>query len=84
MPEKGIKRYYTFNTEGYPYELIFGHFNYQHIPPDYYDFLNDDDDNDNNITVTPVEYVFPDNEVVDDAIGPNSPVTDSNHEDIEH
>ena len=56
-----IELYDTFNTKGFPYEILFGNFHDQPIPPDYYDFLNDNDDDDNNIPGTPVDDVFPDN-----------------------
>ena len=59
-----IERYDNFNTKGSPYELLFGDFYYQPIPPDYYDFLDDNDGYDNNIPGTPVDNVFPDKTVV--------------------
>ena len=53
-----IERYGAFNTKGCPDELIFGDFNDQPIPSNYYNLLNDDDDNDydygNNIPGNPV------------------------------
>ena len=64
MTEDVIERYDTFNTKGCSYELIFGDFNDQPIPPDYYYFLNDDDGKGNNITGTTVGDVIPDNKVV--------------------
>ena len=54
-----IERYDNFNTKGSPYELLFGDFYYQPIPPDYYDLLNDDDDDINNTPGTPVDDVSP-------------------------
>ena len=36
------------------------------IPSNYYNILNDNDDNGNNITGTPVEYAVPDNKGVED------------------
>ena len=61
MNEDAIERYYTFNKKGYPDELIFGDFNDQPIKSGYYNILNDDNDDDNNITSTSVDYVLPDN-----------------------
>ena len=43
-----IECYDTFNTKGCSDELLFGYFCDQLIPPDYYYFLNDNDENDNN------------------------------------
>ena len=40
--------------------LIFGNFIDQPIPPDYYNFLNDDDDDGNNIPGTCIDDVLPD------------------------
>ena len=42
MTEDVIELYDNFNNKGYTDELIFGNFNDQPIPSDYYDFLNDD------------------------------------------
>ena len=50
-----IEYYDTFNTKVCPYKLIFGDFNDQPIPSNYYDFLNDEDDDGNNIPVTTVD-----------------------------
>ena len=57
----------TFNTKGCPYELIFGDFNDQPIPSNYYNFLNDDDDNGNNISCNTLEYALLENKGVEDA-----------------
>ena len=54
ITEDMIERYYTFNTKRCPEELIFGDFNDQPIPSNYHNFLNDDNDNGNNIPGTPV------------------------------
>ena len=51
--------------------IIFGDFNDQPIPYNYYNFLNDDDDDGNNIPRNPVEYALPQNEGVKDAVVPN-------------
>ena len=61
MNEDFIERYDAFNSKVCPYELIFGNFNYQPIPTNYYDFLYDDGDDGNNISVAPVYDVFPEN-----------------------
>ena len=50
-----IERYDTFNTKVSPYELPFSVFYYQPITPDYHDSHNYDDEDDNNIPVTPVD-----------------------------
>ena len=73
MTEGVIERYDTFTTKGFLYELHFGSFRDQPIPPDYYDLLNDKDDYNNNIPVTPVDNFFPFNKGVEDAVMPNSP-----------
>ena len=49
MTEGVIERYETFNTKRCPDKLIFGNFNDQPIPSNYYNFLNYDDDDGNNI-----------------------------------
>ena len=59
MTEGVIERYDTFTTKGFLYELHFGGFRDQPIPLDYYDLLNDKDDYNNNIHVTPVDNFFP-------------------------
>ena len=68
MTEDVIECYGNFNTKGCPDEHIFGDFYDQTIPLDYYDFLNDDDDNDNNIPGTPVEDFLLDDKVVEDTV----------------
>ena len=52
-----------------------GEFNNKPIPPNYYNFLNNDDAKENNITGTPIEDILPDNKGVEYAVVPN-------HEDI--
>ena len=71
MTEGVIERYETFNTKGCPDEIIFVNLNDQPIPSKYYNILNDDDDNGNNIPGTPVENSLPENEWVEDAIVSN-------------
>ena len=63
MTEDVIKCYDIFNTKGCQNELLFGKILDQPIPPNYYDLLNDDndDDNENNIPGTPVADFLPDN-----------------------
>ena len=56
-----VENYDTFNTKEFPDELIFGDFNYQPIPSNCYNFLNDDDDDGNNIPGTPVYDALTDN-----------------------
>ena len=77
ITEDVIKRYENFNTKGCPDILIFGDFNDQPIPSNYFNILNDDDDDVNNIIVTPIDYVIPENKGVEDAVVPND-------EDIEN
>ena len=59
MTKFWIKNFDDFNKKWCPDELIFGNFNDQPIPPDYYNCLNDDDDDGNNIHGTPVENTLP-------------------------
>ena len=66
-----IESYYTFNTKICPDELILGNFNDQNIPSDYYDLLNDDDDNGNNNPFTLVYDFLSDNEGVEYAVVPS-------------
>ena len=54
MTDHVIEHYDTFYTIGCPYELIFGDFNDQPIPSNYYNFLNDDNEDGNKIPVNPV------------------------------
>ena len=76
MTKDVIELYETFNTKLFPDELIFGYFNDQPIPSNYYNFLNDSDDDGNNITGTPVDNDLPDNEGLEDAVVPNDEYTD--------
>ena len=55
-----IECYDNFNTKRNPDEPLVGKFHDQPIPPDYYDLLNDDDEDNNNITGAPDDYVLPD------------------------
>ena len=71
MTEDVIERYDTFNTKVCPDELIFGNFNDQPITSNYYNLLNDDDDNGNNIHGTPIGDALPDNEGVEDSVVTN-------------
>ena len=54
MNKDVIERYDTFNTKVFPYGLLLGDFNDQPIPYDYYNLLNDDNENGINIPGTPV------------------------------
>ena len=54
MTEDVIEKYDTFNTKGFPDEIIFDKFNVQSIPSKYYNFLNDDYDGVNNFPSNPV------------------------------
>ena len=56
-----IERYYSFNTKGCIDEICFGHFHDQPIPPNYYNFLCDNNDDDNNNPGTPIDNIFLDN-----------------------
>ena len=67
MAEGVIELYENFNTKAYPDEIIFGYFNDQPIPSNYYNFLNDDDDNGNNISCNTLEYALLENKGVEDA-----------------
>ena len=67
-----IELYDTFNTKGCPDELIFGDFNDQPISSDYYNFLNNDNDDENNIPGTLVEDDLPGNKVAEDAVVQNN------------
>ena len=66
-----IERYDKCITNGCPYDLIFGYSNHQPIPSKYYNLLNDDDGDVNNIPGTPIDYALPDNERVEDSVMPN-------------
>ena len=61
MDQDVIELYDNFNTKLCPYELIFGDFHHQPITPDYYNSLNDNEDDDNNNPDTPADDVFMDN-----------------------
>ena len=78
-----IEWYYTFNTKLCPYELPFGYFYDQPIPPDYYDLLNDNDAYDNNTPDTTVDDVFLENKGVEYAVMPNEFDADYNDEGID-
>ena len=78
MTKDLIERYNKFNTKLCSDELIFGYFNDQPIPSNYYNFLNDDNDDGNNIPGTPVDDLFPYNGVVEDSVVPNAPGADAN------
>ena len=71
MTENFIESYDTFNTKGCPDKLILGDFNDQHIPSNYYNFLNDDDYDGNNITGTPIDDYLLDKKGVEDEVVPN-------------
>ena len=77
MTQDVLDHHDTFNTKGCPDELVFGNFNDQPVPSDYYNILNDDDDNDNDIPGTPVGDTLPDNEGVEYVVFPNDEVINS-------
>ena len=52
-------------------ELIFGNWNYQPIPSEYYNFLNHDDNDVNNNTDNPVGDALMDNKWVEDLLVTN-------------
>ena len=52
MTEDIIRCYDTFNTKECPEKMYFFDFNDQLIPSNYYNFLNNDNDNVNNILGT--------------------------------
>ena len=66
MTEDVIERYGTFNTKGFPEDLIFGGFNDQPIPSTYSDLTNDYDDDG-----TQIDAALTDNKGVEDAVVPN-------------
>ena len=82
MTEDVIERYEIFNTKGCTDELISGNLNYKTIPSNYYNFLNDDDDDVNNISDTPVDDSLLNNGRVEYSVMPNTPGNDANDEDI--
>ena len=55
MTEYVNECYDTFKTKGFPEKLAFGNFIDQPIPYNYYNFLNDNNGDDNNIIDTTVE-----------------------------
>ena len=57
--------------EEYTGELLFGNFNEQPVPCDYYIFLNYYNDNGNNIPITHIYDALPGNKGVEDALMPN-------------
>ena len=61
MTEDVIELCDTFDTKVCSEKLIFGDFNAQPILPEYYDFLNDDDEYGNNTPCTPVFDILPNN-----------------------
>ena len=61
MPEDVTERYDTYNTKVCQDELIFENFNDQPILSNYYNFLNDDNDDRNNITGNTIDDVLPEN-----------------------
>ena len=71
ITEKVIEGGDTFNTKWCPYELGFGYFNDQPIPSNYYNFINDENDDGNNIPGTAVEDPLLDNEICEDEVAPN-------------
>ena len=80
MTEDVIERYDIFNTKGCTDELISGNLIYKTIPSNYYNFLNDDDDDVNNISGTPVDDSLPNNGRVEYSVMPNN--ADINNEII--
>ena len=56
--------YDTFNTKGCTDELIFGNFIDEPIPSEYYNSLNDEDDDSNNIPGTTADDALLDNKGV--------------------
>ena len=64
MTKDVIQCYDTFNKKGCPDELIFCNFNDYPILSNYYNFLNDDNDNGSNVPGTPVDNSIQDNELV--------------------
>ena len=62
----------TSSTPNYFHTNFFScNFNGQPIPPNYYDLLNDDDDNGNNITGPPFDNDVPDNKGLEYEVVPN-------------
>ena len=73
MNEDVIEQYDTFNSKGFPEDLIFGDFNDQPIPSTYSDLTNDYD-NDG----TQIDAALTDNKGVEYAVVPNA---ENNDED---
>ena len=67
MKKYMTEKYDTFNTKGCPNELIFGDFIDPPIPSEYYNLLNNDDYDGNNIPGTPVDDSLLNNKGVEDA-----------------
>ena len=65
MTEDVIDQFDTFNTKGCSDELIFGVFNYQPIPSNYYNLLTNYNEDSNTVTGTPVDNALPENKVVE-------------------
>ena len=72
MTDDVFERYDTFNTKGFPEDLIFGDFNDQPIPFTYSDLTNDYDDDG-----TQIDAALTDNKQVEYAVVPN----DENNDD---
>ena len=66
MTEDVIEKYKTFNTNGFPEDLIFGDFNNQPIPSTYSDLINDYNDDG-----APIDDSLADNELLENAVVPN-------------
>ena len=73
MTEDFIEQYDTFNTKSCPEDLIFGGFNNQPIPSNYYDIRNDSDD-----YGTPIDVALAYNKRVEDAVVSNYENKDDN------
>ena len=71
MTEDVIECYNKFNTKVCTDKLIYGYFNNQPIPSNYYNFLNDDNDDINNINGTLADNALPENKGLKDAVVPN-------------
>ena len=76
MDEDVIECYDNFNAKGCPDELLFGDFHDQPIPPGYYDFLNDNNYDDNYTPKTPVGGFFTGGGWVEYSSVKNSPDAD--------
>ena len=74
MTEDAIERYNTFNTKGFPEDLILVILNDQPIPSIYYDLINDYDDDG-----TQIDDSLKDNKLVEDSVMPNY---ENNDDDI--